>query len=108
MSIQIQFRIEFLVDFGTDFAAILNAKPALAARVGDPSFGVGALEAPKSEIKSFRPIFNPLRHRFRSDFPSLIFSLSPNTFASKPRVYFRPIAQKSRKADNQAPPDKPP
>ena len=72
MSIRIEFRIRFLIDFGTDFGTILGAETALVARVVDPPFGGGALGASKNEVESLHPIFNPLRHRFRCDFPSIL------------------------------------
>ena len=68
MSIQIRF----LVESGTDFAPILGAKTASVARVVDPSFGAGALGTSKNDVKTPHPIVNPLRHRFRCDFLSIL------------------------------------
>ena len=72
MFIHIRFRIRFLVDFGTNFGSILASKTASVARVVDPSFGAGALGSTKNEVKTPHPIFNPPRHRFRCDFPSIL------------------------------------
>ena len=104
MSIQSRFRIRFLIDIGTNFGSILVAKTGSVACIGDPPFGGGALGASKNEVKTLHPIFIPLRHRFRSDFHSILKEIFLKPCVYKPCSVVHSDQLRRRPTSRQASP----